>query len=229
MSPEQFYLQPSMKTGLRTAIQKLIPIILILGTQKLKIDEYHESPRDPLSKVSGHKIDGVIGNDLLHRYIVKIDYQNKELSLFDNQELITYPDGEELRIEVNSLVSSIPLIVIFPGGKKIEGEFMIDTGAPINVLINSPVAEKNELHTILKMNSEKKFRTLADVQTAVPVVAESVKIGKFECADVEIYISTTSKGLFAVSKYAGIVGNKFFQNFNVIFDYKRQKLHLEKY
>ena len=32
-----------------------------------------------------------------------------------------------------------------------------------------------------------------------------------------------------VSKYAGIVGNKFFQNFNVIFDYKRKRLHIEKY
>ena len=35
MSPEQFYLQPSMKTGLRTAIQILIPIILILGSVRI--------------------------------------------------------------------------------------------------------------------------------------------------------------------------------------------------
>jgi integral membrane protein (TIGR01906 family) len=32
MSLEQFYLQPTMKKGLRTAIQLLIPIILILGS-----------------------------------------------------------------------------------------------------------------------------------------------------------------------------------------------------
>jgi hypothetical protein len=60
-------------------------------------------------------------------------------------------------------------------------------------------------------------------------MSKSVRIGNLECADMEIYISTSKKGLFAVTKYAGIVGNKFFQNFNVIFDYKRKKLHLEKY
>jgi predicted aspartyl protease len=204
-------------------------ITLLLGTRRLKIEEYHIRPRNPLSKATGQKIDGVIGNDLLHRYRVKIDYQKGLISLFDNQESITYPDGEELRIGVNSLVSSVPLSINFLGGQKVEGEFVIDTGAPINVLINSPVAEKNGLYTILDMSKDREFKTLAAVQTAAAVRTESVRIGKFECTDMEIYISTTSKGLFAVSKYAGIVGNKFFQNFNVIFDYKRQKLHLEKH
>jgi len=54
-------------------------------------------------------------------------------------------------------------------------------------------------------------------------------IGKFGCSDLEIYISTSKRGLLAGSKYAGIVGNKFFQNFNVLFDYKRKRLHIEKY
>jgi len=37
-----------------------------------------------------------------------------------------------------------------------------------------------------------------------------------------------SGSLFAVTKYAGIVGTEFFQNFNVIFDYKRKRINLEK-
>lgn len=204
-------------------------ITLILGTRKLRIDDYHIRPATPLSKKPSQKIDGVIGNDILHRYIVKIDYQKKVLSLFDNQESITYPDGDELRIGVNSLVSSVPLIITFPGGQQVEGEFVIDTGAPIDVLINSPIAKKNGLYTILDTSKYRKFKTLADIQTAASVQTKTVRIGKFVCADMEIYISTSNKGLFAGSKYAGFVGNKFFQNFNVIFDYKRKRLHIEKY
>jgi hypothetical protein len=204
-------------------------IIPHLGTRTLIIDDYHISPIKTLFKSHGHQIDGVIGNDILHRYTIKIDFNKRVLSLFDSEEFVTYPEGDDVGIEVNSLVSSVPLTITFPGGKKIDGEFMIDLGAPINVLINSPVAEINGLFTTLEMRKEREFRTQADVQTAVAALAESVRIGKFECADMDIYISTSEKGLFAVTKYAGIVGNKFFQNFNVIFDYKRKRLHIEKY
>ena len=119
--------------------------------------------------------------------------------------------------------------IAFPRGEQVEGEFTIDTGAPINLLINSPAAEENGLYTILEKKREREFKTLADVQTVSTAMAESVKIGKFECEVMEIYISTSKKGLFAGTKYAGIVGNKFFQNFYVIFDYKRKRLHIEKY
>lgn len=204
-------------------------ITLLLGTQKLKIDNYRINQSTALSEVFDKKIDGVIGNDILHRYAVKIDYKNRVLSLFDSEEFVTYPNSDEVAIDVNSLVSSVPLKITFPGGQQVEGEFMIDTGAPINLLINTPAAEQNGLYTILEKKKERKFKTLADVQTAVTAMAESVKIGKFECEDMEIYISTSKKGLFTATKYAGIVGNKFFQNFNVIFDYKKKRLYIEKH
>ncbi len=35
MSTEQFYLQPRLKSGLRTAIQIIIPVVLILGTVRI--------------------------------------------------------------------------------------------------------------------------------------------------------------------------------------------------
>jgi hypothetical protein len=151
------------------------------------------------------------------------------LSLFDREEFVINPEGDDVGIEVNSLVSSVPLALTFPGGHQVKGDFIIDTGAPINVLINSPFAEKNRLYKILEMRKEREFKTQADVQAAAAALAESIGIGNFECADMEIYISISRKGLFAGSKYAGIVGNKFFQNFNVIFDYKRKRLHIEKY
>ena len=198
-------------------------IILHLGIRTLNIDDYHISPITALSKSHGQKIDGVIGNDILHRYTVKIDFNKKVLSLFDNKESIAYPDGKIVEIGVNSLVSSVPLTITFPGGQQVEGEFVIDTGAPINVVINSPVAEKNGLYATLEKSKDREFKTQADVQTAVAARAESIRIGKFECSDMEIYISTSKKGLFAVTKYAGIVGNKFFQNFSVIFDYSYRR------
>lgn len=203
-------------------------ITLLLGTRELIIDDYHVRPSAALSKALDQKIDGVIGNDILHNFTVQIDFKNKMLSLFNSEEFVTYPNGDVVAIEVNSLVSSVPLTIIFPEGQQVDGDFMIDTGAPVNVVINSPVAEKYGLHTNLELSREREFKTLADVQTAAAAIAGSVRIGSFECADMEIFVSTSKRGLFAGSRYAGIVGNKFFQNFDVIFDYKRKTLHIKK-
>lgn len=204
-------------------------ITLLLGTQRLKIDNYRINDLSAISKKTGHKIDGVIGNDILHRYTVKVDFNNNVFSLFDSKELITNPDGEDIRIGVNSLVSSLPLTITFPGGQQIEGEFVIDTGAPVTVVINSPLAERNGLYANLDESKELKFNLKADTQTAAEVLVESVRIGKFECAGMHIFISTSSRGLFDVSKYAGIVGTGFLRKFNVIFDYKRKRLNIERY
>jgi predicted aspartyl protease len=204
-------------------------ITLLLGTQKLKIDNYRINDFTALSKKLGQKIDGIIGNDILHRYTVNVNFNNNVLTLFNSREFITNPDGEDIRIGVNSLVSSLPLRITFPGGQQIEGEFVIDTGAPVTVIINSPLAEESGLYANLDKSKELKFKLKADVQTAVDVLAESVRIGKFECVAMHIFISTSNRGLFAVSKYAGIVGNGFLRNFNVIFDYRRKRLNIEKY
>ncbi len=204
-------------------------ITLLLGAQKLKIDNFRISDLSAISKKIGQKIDGVIGNDILRRYTVKVNFRNNALTLFDSRELITNPNGEDIRIGVNSLVSSLPLKITFPGGHQIEGEFVIDTGAPVTVIIHSPLAEKSGLYANLDKSKELKFKLKADVQTAAEVLAESVRIGKFECEDMHIFLSTSNRGLFAVSKYAGIVGTGLLRNFNVIFDYKRKRLNIEKY
>jgi len=47
-------------------------------------------------------------------------------------------------------------------------------------------------------------------------------------SDVPIFISTSNKGLFAVKRYAGIVGTGLLKNFSVTFDYYKKRLILEK-
>lgn len=219
----------TLRKDLRVNPDREQAIAIVLGPRKLIIDNYHINQSSRLSKRLNQKIDGVIGNDILHRYTVQIDYKEEKISLYDGEGFVNYPHGDDVRIEVNSLVSSVPLTVTLTGGKLIEGEFMIDTGAPINLLINSPVAEEYGLYKSMKMDKKKEFRTLGDVQAAAAAMTKSVRIGEYECDNVEIHISTSKKGLFAATRYAGIVGNAFLKKFNVIFDYHRKRLHLEKH
>jgi hypothetical protein len=201
-------------------------LVMLLGTHEFKIDNYHIRPLSALPKAIGQEIDGVIGNDLFHGFTVKLDFEQKLLFIYDSEDFIANPRGEEIELNVNTLVSSLVLSLSFPDGKELEGEFVIDTGAPISVLLNSPIAEQHGINVDPEKNRE--FKTQADVQTAVEITSDIIRIGAIECVNVPIFISTSNKGLFAVKRYAGLVGTGLLQNFNVIFDYTRNRVNLEK-
>lgn len=54
-----------------------------------------------------------------------------------------------------------------------------------------------------------------------------LNLGSFELAHMPVLISTSDKGLFAVTKYDGIVGTTLLRRFNVILDYRRNRLRVE--
>jgi len=201
-------------------------LVMLLGTHEHKIEKYHVRPLSAHPKAIGRMIDGVIGNDLFHNFTVKLDFEQNILSIFDNEEFIANSKGEEIKLNVNPLVSSLILNLTLPDGKQLEGEFMIDTGAPIAMVLSSPAA--NELGITVDQEKNKTFKTQADVQTAVEIMSESIRIGELECKSVPVYVSTSNTGLFAITKYAGIVGTGLMKYFSVIFDYKRNRLNLKK-
>jgi hypothetical protein len=203
-----------------------LPLTLLLGEQKLLIKKYHLRPRSTPPKAIGPEIDGVIGNDIFHNFIVKLDFSQKRLLIFDKDTIISNPQGEDIPLTVNPLVSSMRLKLVFPDAKELEGEFVIDTGAPITVILNSPVAKQHGIQADASKNRE--FKTQAAVQTAVEVKTRTIQVGQTQLQDLPVYISTSDKGLFAVTKYAGMVGTGLLRNFNVIFDYSGNRLSLEK-
>lgn len=210
-----------MDTGNRNA-----PLTMFLGERELIIGTYHLRSLQRHAQALGVEIDGIIGNDLFHNFTVRIDFNRSRLFIYDQKEIVTNPKGEDSHLEINPLVSSIELTMTLPLGKKITGEFVIDTGAPITIVLNSPLAQKYGI--LPDASKSREFKTQAADQTAVEVMTESIGIGEIQLKNVPIYVSTTSEGLFAVTRYAGLVGTGMLKNFNVIFDYKRSRLNLEK-
>jgi hypothetical protein len=201
-------------------------IVLTVGSLEIEIDTFHFRSLANISKRLGKTIGGVIGNDILHNFTVTLDFRRSLIGLHDSGGLVANPEGEDIKIGVNPLISSLPLEITFPTGQLIVGNFVIDTGAPISVLLNSPIAKEHGLN--VDPNTNKEFKTQEAVQTAAEIQADVLQVGGFKLSDVSMFVSTTDKGLFAVTAYAGIVGTGLLRNFNVIFDYERERINLER-
>jgi len=96
-------------------------------------------------KTLKHGVDGIIGNNIARRFIVKVDFDTKRLSLynFDNYK---YEAGG----------TAVPFtrakgVIIFPGtlyltaGKIDTGRFVFDSGASYGLICFRPFVRKNRL------------------------------------------------------------------------------------
>ncbi|PVX52373.1 aspartyl protease [Balneicella halophila] len=83
-----------------------------------------------LSQLSGHKINGIIGYDLLKHFILKIDYSKRKLTFYNpkyyNKRLRSY---SHFPMEIMAGKPYIHTDIITPNNKKEKLKLLIDTGA----------------------------------------------------------------------------------------------------
>lgn len=89
--------------------------------------------------------DGIIGNSIAKQYITKVDFDKKELSLYDFG-IYTYQDkGISVPVTVPSGVFIIPGEVTVTADQTHPGNFVFDTGAGYNLICFRPFVKKNKL------------------------------------------------------------------------------------
>lgn len=92
----------------------------------------------------GKDTDGIIGNTLLKRYIVRVDYDQKQMYLYTMGQYDFGAKGTTLPLELGSNLH-LPVALTMNGGKKYEGQLYFDTGASYNLILFRPFVLKNRL------------------------------------------------------------------------------------
>jgi len=179
------------------------------------------------SKALGERPGGLIGSNILRRFLVTIDFQDKRVVLSDPKNVVIPPGA--------TIVQSAPgfgsTALVVPG--KLDGKtnlnFLVDTGASFNnlpqslvkPLVSGPVLPVGEVFGIdgqkvsigaLKLKS----LTLGGLTVRNPVFAlapEGAEGG--------------STGLFNASSM-GILGNPVWSRFRLTIDYRNERLILEQ-
>jgi hypothetical protein len=178
-------------------------------------------------------MDGIIGMNLLKKYITRFDFDKQELQLFQPGHFPLSPE----------ILATIPvnmhrnLILIggeldLTGKKSVKGNFLLDTGAHYHLIAFSRFVRKNRL--LLSGFKPEGMASTVSMGHATPVYHGTAN--RFAIDD-EIFLESMPVTLQASSGTAenegefvpdGSIGILFFKHYNFTIDLQAKVLHLEK-
>lgn len=177
------------------------------------------------SRILKRRIDGIIGQNLIKDYIVKIDFDSNIIE-FRNEKWKYSGKSEAFKI-----ISRGPAIiaeVMLRNGQIIKGEFIIDTGSNSSLTLNSSYTDTSRLNELI---GEYKIYTSYDmcgnIQTEYEGKARNLTLGSSQTDVIPTTLSVSSSGVLSGKKYAGLIGTPVLRCFTLIIDSKNNLIYLE--
>ncbi len=169
--------------------------------------------------------DGLIGFDILTRYVVGIDYERPALTLYDPRCDQAGPGRTivPLTFEQDPRVPSIRGRLTMPGGKPVDGTFHVDTGAGWTAFFYRTFWEPHGLLGRARAISIRDTGGSGPVTTKM-ARAESVELGGYSVRGPVVgFFQHHQSG----AGWDGLIGNDILRRFRVVLDYSRRRLILE--
>ena len=166
---------------------------------------------------------GVIGYDIISRFVVTLDYDDSLLVLHDPATW-TYSGTEKpLPMVMNGTVPAVK--GKFDGTD--EGLFRLDVGSSSTVDVHAPFAKKTGI--VNRMGKTTRFDGVGFGGSFSSEVGRlrSMSLGPYEWDDPVVVVSHATEGAFASEEFAGNIGNRILERFRVTFDYERRLVYLE--
>ena len=180
-----------------------------------------------LSPLLGRHLGGVIGNDIIGKFVVEIDYAKKTISFHAPSSYQYKGPGQviPLMLEGGNVFASAQ--VKLEGQAPLTGKFEVDTGSTGSVLLNTPFVKKHRLLSFIKQSKQGNLGGVGGSSSAVTTRLHSVSLGGFTLATPIASLSQGLKGDNASAKYDGLLGGQIFSRFKMIVDLSRRRMILE--
>jgi hypothetical protein len=184
---------------------------------------FHINDYDLLTSVYGEKIDGIIGYSFISRYIVKVNYDSMQISVF-TKGTIKYPRGGFL---MRPILANIP---VTPATVRDENEvgarFYFDTGAGMCILLSTDFVEDS---LALRPKSKWYASQAEGLGGKAPMrqgVLRLVRVGPYKFRNVPAYIFDDEYNITSYPYLGGLLGNDLLRRFNLILNYEKRDIHL---
>lgn len=165
---------------------------------------------------------GILGHDFLSRFVVKIDYASKALSLYDPDKFNYKGPGKIIDAPLRERIFAVPVIV----DGKYKGKWTLDIGA-YDMSFNYPYAKDNNLLDLKGV--ERVSADLGGQHFEKTVRFKSVDLGGYKVLNPLINVPVSKgKGSNDSREITGNMGNNLLKHFVIYLDYKRQQVIVEK-
>jgi hypothetical protein len=169
-------------------------------------------------------VDGFFGLEVFEKYVVRHDYQKKELTFYRPEGFSYSGGGQSIPFERDG---NIPVITATFDG--IDGRFGVDSGARSALILYGPFVTTNQIAE----KYQPKFQGVSGWGIGGPVRSylvrsQSLKIGGFDLRGLIARLSLNKSGVTATTSKAGLIGPDVLKQFTFICDYAGHRLIFEK-
>lgn len=181
-------------------------------------------PLESFSSVEGVTESGLIGYEVFKRFVVRVDYEHRTLTLTTPSSFAYHGDGTAVPFQFNDHIPQVEGEI-----DGIPGKFDIDTGSRASVDLLKPFAEKHDL----KARYGAKIEAVTGWGVGGPARslvtrAKLLRLGAVEIPSPVTQLSLQNKGAFTSQYVAGNVGAGVLKRFNITFDYSHQQMIFER-
>jgi hypothetical protein len=184
-------------------------------------------PTEGIAAADGQPVDGILGRPLFERSVVKLDYLNGTMDVYDAEGWVYRGHGKVLPLTFESRLPYVKATVKLPGRKPVKARFVLDTGSAASLLFTADWAAEH--------------RAVESVGTTLQVVARGVggeiknllgRVEWFQLGGVRLdrplsQFRTPGPGNISQPGTAGNIGGQVLRRFTVYFDYPHKHLILE--
>ena len=177
----------------------------------------------------GHRMDGMLGADFIRRFVVVIDYVNRELRLYDPRTFRYGGQGTSIPLTFSENKPHAIAEVHLADGATIKGRMIIDVGSGGALVLTKPFADENHLRERIGPTIHR--RAGAGIGGAVMADIgriEQLKLGAVEISRPITSLPGASGGVMSGNSYwVGNIGGEVLRRFTLFLDYANKRMILE--
>ena len=201
---------------------------------KYSIGEYSQTEQGAtimdLQKILGNEADGMFGMEFMRGRKVEFNYADEYMRILPSE---TQPDEGYTCVKCKWLDNRearmvMPISLKINDEVSFDGNFLVDIGSSGGVSLNSSLVAKLKLNRVLTDVKKKIYDTggVGGSRTDYIFTAKGISVAGYEIEDVVTDFSGNTQGMMANDKFDGLVGNAFFERFDVIFDFAKCEIWL---
>lgn len=173
--------------------------------------------------VEGIEFDGLVGYELVQRYVTRIDYPGRKVA-FIQRDAFTPPAGA-VRVPLE-FDERTPIAAGAIDG--LPARFTIDTGSRSTLSVHAPFAREHGLAERYGARTESVVGWgVGGPSRGVPVRFGTVALGDAQVAGIAGNLSTARSGALSDADLSGNVGSGLLKHFIVTFDYDGRAMYLQ--
>lgn len=181
-----------------------------------------------LESAIGCQFQGIIGYDLLRKYVVSLDYTAQKLRLHRKIKQVDHTGYRAIpfRMYNNISIPQLEVSIQLPNGEQFSGLVFLDTGAGLTLSVNNPFAQKQRI----RQKATQLYRTdgedLNGQSASEQLRIASLQLDTFVLEELPISLNQSDGGVSSMPSYLGILGATVLKRFDLILDYQNKTLYL---